>query len=155
MKSLMKWVGMALLAIVVAGGAALGLMRAGAFNPSWEQVKERWAGPPSKFVKVGAVTLHVRDEGQGPVVLMLHSSMSNLRIWDAWADRLKTRHRVIRIDWPPYGLSIDPRPSTGLQGVMKLVEAFVEQEKLDHFAIVGSSSGATLSVLYARPIPTR
>jgi pimeloyl-ACP methyl ester carboxylesterase len=148
--------GGALLLVLVAGAAlALGLMRAGAFNPSYEEVQARWGGTPSRFVQVDGVTLHVRDEGKGPVVLMLHSSMSNLRIWDAWADRLKTHYRVIRLDWPPYGLSRDLRPSTGLSGVMKLIEAFVEQEHLDRFAIVGSSSGATLSVLYTAAHPDK
>lgn len=155
MKNMVKLAGRALLIVIVVFAVLLGVMRAGLFNPSYEQVKERWATAPSKFVQVGGVSLHVRDEGHGPVVLMLHSSMSNLRIWDAWADRLKTRYRVIRLDWPPYGLSKDPNPSTGLAGVMKLVEAFVEQEKLDKFAIVGSSSGATLSVLYTAAHPEK
>lgn len=155
MTKIVKWTGSALLLLLVLFVATLALMRAGLFNPSYDDVKARWADAPSKFVKVGDVTLHVRDEGQGPVVLMLHSSMSNLRIWDAWADRLKTHYRVIRLDWPPYGLSTDPNPSTGLAGMMKLIEAFVEQEHLDKFAIVGSSSGATLSVLYTAAHPEK
>lgn len=152
---ILRWTGLAIGGLLLILALGLGSMRLGIWNPGYETVKERQATPPSKFVKVGDVLLHVRDEGKGPVLLMLHSSMSNLRLWDAYADRLKSQYRVIRLDWPPYGLSIDPKPSTGLGGVVKLVDQFVNQEKLGQFTLVGSSSGATLSVLYAAAHPER
>jgi pimeloyl-ACP methyl ester carboxylesterase len=150
-----KWIGGASLAILLALALLLGTMRLGWWNPSYDSVEARYATPPSKFVMVGKVKLHVRDEGSGPVIVMLHSSMTNLRLWDAWADRLKSHYRIIRLDWPPYGLSVDPEPSTGMQGVVKLLERFVDQEKLSKFTLVGSSSGATISVLYAAAHPDR
>lgn len=142
-------------AVVLAIALYLGSMRLGWWNPSYDQVKAEQANGPSKFLKVGDVAIHYRDEGTGPVVLMLHSSMTNLRIWDGWADQLKDRYRVIRIDWPPYGLSVDPKPSTGSRGVAKLLERFVDRMKLDRFTLVGSSSGATLAVLYAANHPEK
>lgn len=150
-----KLTGLAVLAIAVVTAAVLGTQRLGWWNPSYDEVRARQADAPSRFVKVGDVNLHVRDEGEGPVILMLHSSMSNLRIYDGWADRLKDRYRVIRIDWPPYGLSTDPDPSTGMGGVVELLEDFVEQEGLDRFAIVGSSSGSTIGVLYTARNPDK
>lgn len=153
--TLIKAVGAVVLAILLAIALILGTMRLGWWNPSYETVAARHAAAPSTFVMVGDVRLHVRDEGQGPVVLMLHSSMANLREWDAWADRLKTRYRVIRIDWPPYGLSIDPASSRGMPGVLDLLERFVDQQELDRFTLIGSSSGATIAVLYAAAHPER
>lgn len=151
----LKWLGAIILVLVVGSVGLILTVRAGWWNPSYEEIVARHATPPSKFVQVGDVRLHVRDEGQGPVVLMLHSSMSNLRIYDAWADQLKTNYRVIRFDWPPYGLSIDPKPSRGMPGIVDLLERFVEQEKLGTFTLVGSSSGSTISVLYAAKHPER
>ncbi|MET0363974.1 MAG: alpha/beta hydrolase, partial [Sphingobium sp.] len=153
--AIVRWVGLAVLLLLLALALILGSMRLGLWNPSYDAVKAEQAGPPSKFMKVGDVTVHYRDEGKGPVILMLHSSMTNLRIWDGWADQLKDRYRVVRLDWPPYGLSIDPKPSTGSRGVAKLVEGFVEQMKLNDITLVGSSSGATLSVLYAANHPEK
>lgn len=141
--------------LIVALAGLVGSMRLGWWNPNYEEVRERHATPPSKFVKVGDVDLHVRDEGQGPVVLMLHSSMTNLRLWDDWADQLKTSYRVIRFDWPPYGLTRAPNPSQGMGSVVALLEQFVEQEKLDRFIIVASSSGATISTLYTARHPEK
>jgi pimeloyl-ACP methyl ester carboxylesterase len=150
-----KWIGICIGVLVVALALWLLSMRMGMWNPSYDEVRQKYAGPPSKFVKVGDVNLHVRDEGKGPVVLMLHSSMSNLSIWDGWADVLKKKYRVIRIDWPPYGLSRDPKPSTGTAGVAKIVAAFVQQQNLTDMTIVGSSCGATLAVMYTAAHPER
>lgn len=77
-----RWIGIGALLILLALALYLGSMRLGLWNPSLAQVKAAQAGPPSKFMKVGDVDVHYRDEGKGPVVLMLHSSMTNLRIWD-------------------------------------------------------------------------
>lgn len=152
---IVRWTALGLIVVVAALGIYLAILRSGLFNPSYEDVKELQATGPSKFVKLGDVNVHYRDEGTGPVVLMLHSSMTNLRIWDDWADRLKTRYRVVRMDWPPYGLTQDPRPSRGSRGVAELVEQFVDRMKLNDITMVGSSSGATLSVLYAARHPER
>ncbi len=153
--NILKTMGLVVLSIVGILVVVIGTMRLGWWNPSYEKVASVLATPPSKFVEVGDVTLHVRDEGEGPVIIMLHSSMSNLRLWDAWADRLKDDYRVIRFDWPPYGLTRDPKPSTGMQGVVSLFEAFVEQEGLEEFTLVASSSGATVSVIYTAAHPEK
>jgi pimeloyl-ACP methyl ester carboxylesterase len=153
--NIIKWTSLTLLGLVLVVALLLGSMRLGWWNPSYETVKARQAGPPSTFEMVGDVQLHVRDEGRGPVLIMLHSSMTNLREWDAWADRLKTHYRVIRFDWPPYGLSIDPNPSRGMTGVVELLDRLVTQRGLTRFTLIGSSSGATISVLYAAQHPQK
>lgn len=131
----------------------LGTMRLGWWNPSYADVLAEQATAPSTFEMVGPVKVHVRDEGQGPTILMLHSSMSNLRIWDGWADQLKGSYRVVRFDWPPYGLTVDPRASQGMPTVVDLVERFVAQKKLQNFVIVASSSGATIATMYTARHP--
>lgn len=150
---MLKWIGKLLLALVLLVAGVLGTMRLGWWNPSYESVKAHQAGAPSRFEQHGTVNLHIRDEGQGPVVLMLHSSMTNLREWDAWADALKGRYRVIRFDWPPYGLSTDSAPSTGMPGVVSLIERVMASKNIDNFSIVGTSSGATIATLYAARHP--
>ncbi|GAB2693443.1 alpha/beta hydrolase [Aliiglaciecola sp. 3_MG-2023] len=152
-KSVLKWTSSVLAVGLIVCVGIIASMRAGWWNPSFEDVQKKHATAPSKFVMVEDVELHVRDEGQGPVIIMLHSSMTNLRIYDEWADRLKTDYRVIRIDWPPYGLSTDPKPSQGMPSIVKLLEKFVAQEGLDKFTLVGSSSGSTISVLYTASHP--
>lgn len=141
--------------VMLAIGMILGSLRLGFWNPSYASVKADYAGPPSKFIAVGPATIHVRDEGRGPVLVMMHSSMTNLREWDQWAELLRQHYRVIRLDWPPYGLSIDPGDHYSMSNAERLLERFVDQLGLGHFTLVGSSSGATICVLYAAAHPER
>lgn len=153
MKRIAKWLGL----VVLLAALALLTMRLGWWNPSYESVAQAQAAPPSTFETYGTARIHIRDEGprDGPVVIMLHSSMTNLREWDVWADALKDRYRVIRFDWPPYGLSTDSAPSIGMPGIVKLLETIVEAKRIERFAIVGTSSGATIATLYAAAHPEK
>jgi len=45
------------------------------------EVEARWARPPSKFVDVDGLRVHVRDRGKGPVVVLVHGSNSSLFTW--------------------------------------------------------------------------
>ncbi len=136
--------------------AALPLtMRLGWWNPSYAQVRERQATPPSQFVDVGGVQIHLRDKGQGPVLVMLHSSQTNLRIWDDWVAVLRANYRVIRLDWPPYGLTIDHSGAYSMADATRLLEKLTDQLGLPQFTLIGSSSGATICVLYAARHPER
>lgn len=152
-----KAAGLIVLAALCIIAALLGTMRLGWWNPSYESVKAAQATPPSAFLKVGTANLHIRDEGprDGPVIIMMHSSMTNLREWDVWANALTDKYRVIRFDWPPYGLSTDTAPSTGMPGVVKLLDQLVTQKGISRFALVGTSSGATICTLYAAAHPEK
>ena len=63
--------------------------------------------PPSIFVDVLGVRLHVRDTGPrtAPAVIMLHGFGSSLQTWDEWAQDLDRDHRVLRYDLPGFGLT--------------------------------------------------
>jgi pimeloyl-ACP methyl ester carboxylesterase len=68
----------------------------------------RWALPPSDFVEVKGQLVHLRDEGPrgDPVpLLLLHGTGASLHTWEGWAEALKARKRVIRIDLPGFGLT--------------------------------------------------
>ncbi|MBT0671007.1 alpha/beta hydrolase [Novosphingobium profundi] len=151
----LKWAGAAVVAVFVLFALALLTMRLGWWNPSYEAVKTAQATGPSTFETYGSATIHIRDEGprDGPVVIMLHSSMTNLREWDVWTDKLKDKYRVIRFDWPPYGLSKDAQPSIGMPGIVTLLETIVKAKKLSRFTLVGTSSGSTICTLFAAKHP--
>lgn len=157
MRGLLKGLAIALVAVIVLAGGILLTMRLGWWNPSYEEVKAAQATPPSTFEQYGTANIHMRDEGprDGPVVIMLHSSMTNLREWDAWTDQLKDSYRVIRFDWPPYGLSTDTAPSRGMPGIVELLEKIVERKGLDSFVLVGTSSGSTIATLYTAKHPEK
>ena len=73
-----------------------------------DALKARWAQPPSRFVPVLGMQLHLRDEGPAddplPIVL-LHGAGASLHSWSGWAARLRGERRVIRLDLPGFGLT--------------------------------------------------
>ena len=142
-------------AVLLAVAVLLATLRFGLWNPSYESVKAQYATAPSQFLQVGTASVHLRDEGQGAVLLMLHSSQTNLREWDAWADVLKTHYRVIRLDWSPYGLTVNESEQYSMEHAVELLEKLVDQLNLPKFTLVGSSSGATICVIYAARHPER
>ncbi len=64
---------------------------------SVDSLKARWALPPSMFLEIAGMSVHVRDEGPredpAPIVL-LHGTGSSLHAWEGWAQALKDKHRV-------------------------------------------------------------
>ena len=68
----------------------------------------RWAPPPSKFVQIAGMNVHLRDEGPAddpmPIIL-IHGTSASLHTWDGWAQTLSKQHRVIRFDLPGFGLT--------------------------------------------------
>jgi pimeloyl-ACP methyl ester carboxylesterase len=73
-----------------------------------EALVSRWAAPPSDFIDVRGMVVHIRDEGPRddpePLVL-LHGTSSSLHTWDGWANALKGQRRVVRMDLPGFGLT--------------------------------------------------
>lgn len=101
----------ALLVVVVATVlVAIGGYVAATWTPdvAVDVLKAQWAPPPSQFLAIDGMQVHLRDEGPRddsvPIVL-LHGTSSSLQTWDGWADSLKETRRVIRFDLPGFGLT--------------------------------------------------
>ncbi len=68
----------------------------------------RWAPPPSDFIDVHGMVVHVRDEGprSDPLpLLLIHGTGASLHTWEGWVRALKGQHRVISFDLPGFGLT--------------------------------------------------
>jgi pimeloyl-ACP methyl ester carboxylesterase len=77
-----------------------------------DTLKARWATPPSTFVLVQGMQVHLRDEGprdDATPIVLLHGTSASLHTWDGWAERLHATRRVIRMDLPGFGLT-GPHP---------------------------------------------
>ena len=149
--------------VIVTAGLVLGAVVAGAL--SWKQdrtveaLTPRWAPPPSRFVSLDGMQVHVRDEGPrddpDPIVL-LHGTGSSLHTWQGWVDRLKGSHRMISFDRPGFGLT-GPNPSGDYS--MAYYSGFLAR-LLDDFGVkrcilVGNSSGGRVAWEFAVAQPQR
>src|SRR6185369_16326684 len=99
------------LLLVVAGAlffGAIGLVATWAPDVPVAELRTRWAPPPSRFIEVDGLQVHLRDEGPHddpePIVL-LHGTSASLHTWEGWARALRDTRRVIRFDLPGFGLT--------------------------------------------------
>lgn len=120
------------------------------------EVEARYGGPPSRFIEIDGVRLHYRDEGEGPVIVLLHANYSSLFMWQPWVEALRARYRVIRLDLPAHGLT-GPEPNNDyrLERIQFLFEGFVDALELPAFSIAGASIGGTVAMRYAVDHPQR
>ncbi|MFZ6647390.1 alpha/beta fold hydrolase [Undibacterium sp. TJN25] len=87
---------------------ALGIALNWAPDKPVDELKARWAPPPSQFIDVGGLQVHVRDEGprDDPLPLVLiHGTAASLHTWEGWVAALKGKHRIITMDLPGFGLT--------------------------------------------------
>jgi len=116
--------------------------------PTAAQMRARYGAPPSKFISVDGVNMHLRDEGnpKGPALIFLPGHMGSLHMYDLWVPHLIADYRVIQLDWPPYGLSLpDPSGVYSSPRAAELVIQFMEQQNIEQATIIGTSNGATVA----------
>lgn len=121
-----------------------------------EELRRRYADRQSRFMTIGGMNIHYKDEGprDAPVLFMVHGSESSLRTWDRIAAVLKDRYRVIRYDIPGYGLS----EGTTDAALAAIVPTDIPVELLGRLGVakvtfVGVSSGGTMGMYLAARKP--
>jgi pimeloyl-ACP methyl ester carboxylesterase len=137
--------------IVVSAGAAAWVYR----DIPAEVLEAKYAGPTSQFIEIDGVRLHYRDEGEGPVVVLMHAHWASLIMWDSWADALKSDYRVLRYDMPSHGLTgPDPSGIYTMERNIELAEKFLDAMGVDGpIYLGGTSMGGTTSIRYTGKHP--
>lgn len=124
-----------------------------------EKLAVRWAQPPSSWLEVGGMRVHLRDEGPrddpNPIVL-LHGTSASLHTWDGWSQNLQSRRRVIRFDLPAFGLT-GPHPSNdySIAAYVQFVTQVMDALHIQKFALVGNSLGGHIAWETAVALPQR
>jgi len=157
MKAAMTILAGLLIVFVLAGAAFLALTWAPEL--SVDDLKARWAPPPSQFVDVAGMKMHVRDEGPrddaAPLVLM-HGTGSSLHAWDGWVEALKGRKRVIRFDLPGFGLT-GPSPDNrySVDNDVRVMFALLDTLGVERCITGGNSLGGAVAWRAALAEPAR
>ncbi len=148
--------GVGLLLVLTVGTA---LVLSWAPDRSVEDLSARWAPPPSEFVRIGGMRVHLRDEGPRkgatPIVL-LHGTSASLHTWDGWTEGLRDERRVIRFDLPGFGLT-GPTPD-GVYRVGRYVEtvvALLDRRGVRRAILAGNSFGGQVAWQTALAHPQR
>lgn len=123
------------------------------------QLVERWAPPPSEFIPLQGMQVHLRDEGLADdrvPVLLLHGTSSSLHTWDGWVPALARAERVIRIDLPGFGLTGPfPHDDYGIERYIEFITALLDTLGLERVVIGGNSFGGQVAWEVAAAMPER
>ncbi|HAG96435.1 MAG: alpha/beta hydrolase [Pseudomonadales bacterium] len=131
------------------------LLSAGMVAATWEpdrsveELRERWAPPPSQFIEVGGQFVHLRDEGPRqdttPIVL-LHGTSASLHTWDGWVAELSQTRRVIRFDLPGFGLTGPAADGNySLAAYVDFVIDVMDTLGIERFVLAGNSLGGSIA----------
>lgn len=122
-------------------------------------LKARWGQPPSQFVEVAGLQVHVRDEGPRsdplPIVLV-HGTAASLHTWEGWAAELRKQRRVIRFDLPGFGLT-GPNAANdySIAVYVRFVADLMDKLGVQRFVIGGNSLGGEIAWAVAHAHPQR
>lgn len=121
---------------------------------SIDQLRQRYGDEQSRYITIKGVEVHYKDEGSGPVLLMVHGSQSTLRTWDRMTERLKSRYRIVRFDIPGYGLSGRVSDEAAANVTPEdIAEGLVDALDITRLTGIGVSSGGTMVTYLAARRP--
>jgi pimeloyl-ACP methyl ester carboxylesterase len=122
------------------------------------ELEARYAAPPSSFLEVEGVRLHLRDTGPrgAPALILLHGFGSSLHAWEDWARLLGPGFRVIRFDIPGFGLTgPDPTGDYTDARSLALIAGLMDRLGLTRAHLLGSSMGGRIAWRFAAAHPDR
>jgi pimeloyl-ACP methyl ester carboxylesterase len=123
------------------------------------ELAARWAQPPSSFIDIAGMKVHVRDEGarDDPVpIILLHGTSASLHTWDGWARALEGERRVLRLDLPGFGLT-GPAPDGDytIAAYAQFMGAVLDHFDIRNCVIAGNSFGGWVAWETALAHPER
>jgi pimeloyl-ACP methyl ester carboxylesterase len=121
-------------------------------------LEAEYARPPSTFLTVAGIRLHLRDTGPrtAPALVLLHGFGSSLQTWDDWAASLSTDYRVIRLDLPGFGLTgADPTGIYTDARTIAVLLALLDRLGIPQATFIGNSMGGRVAWSFAAAHPGR
>ena len=122
-----------------------------------DEARAKYGTADSQLIEISpGFKVHVRDQGEGSALLLIHGSNASLHTWEPWVAQLKGRYRVITLDLQGHGLT-GPIPSRCYTSecMVETVEAVRAKLGIERMAIGGNSMGGAVSWRYALTHPDR
>jgi pimeloyl-ACP methyl ester carboxylesterase len=121
-----------------------------------EQLKPKYANEDSKFVEIDGMNVHYRIIGKGKPVVLIPGTGSCLQSWDGWVAQMKDSFQIISLDMPGFGLT-GPRQDGNYKVAeyVNFLDKFLQNLKIDSFALGGNSLGGEIAWNYAIKYPQK
>jgi len=113
--------------------------------------------PCTDIINLATGDIHIIDQGEGPVIFLLHASPGDIRDFKAVIPSLSQHYRVIAVAWPGYGIS----PAIGLpeeNNTLTIYNSFVQlfdALEISQATIIGNSIGGYVAARYAIEYPDK
>jgi len=118
-----------------------------------KELEKQYTNDESKFINIDGTRVHYRDEGKGPVLLLIHGIFSSLHTWDGWVHELSKDYRIIRLDMPSWGLTGTPNFENVAENYIEFLKKFANRLKIKKFHIAGNSLGGFFAWKFAYSYP--
>jgi pimeloyl-ACP methyl ester carboxylesterase len=124
-----------------------------------QALEARYAAPPSRWLVLGGMRVHLRDEGprDDPVpVVLVHGTAASLHTWEGWAQALRGERRVISMDLPGFGLT-GPAPDGdySIAAWVRFLAALLDALQVRRVVLAGNSLGGEIAWQFALAHPQR
>lgn len=97
-------------------------------------------------VKIRDYDINYIDDGKGDVVLLLHGWGANLKSFASLIELLKTKYRVLALDYPGFGDSEMLKVPFSVDDYVDVVVDFIKGLKVDKLTLIGHSYGGRIII---------
>ena len=113
-----------------------------------------------QFIEVNGYRTHYFDEGEGPIVVLMHGASIAIDAWLTWhgtITHLSTNFRVVAFDQPGFGRTDMPKDGHYLNRLLRTDHAlaFLDRLGVERAILVGHSWGGAFATAYALAFPER
>lgn len=122
-------------------------------------LEAKYTDASSRFIDLpGGYHVHYQDDGDPslPLLVLLHGFGDSYTSWEGWVRELKSRRRIISLDFPGHGLTRAPQGSAlQAESLADFVDSFAAKLALPKFAVAGNSMGGGVAWQLAVRHPDR
>jgi pimeloyl-ACP methyl ester carboxylesterase len=94
-------------------------------------------------------TLHHREQGSGPTLILIHGFPMNQQVWNDFAEKLSVDFQVVTLDLPGFGNSAPLREPFSLKNVAAELLGWIREKKYVRPVVVGHSLGGYVALALA------
>ncbi len=104
------------------------------------------------FADINGTRMRYEMHGDGDPLVLIHSGIADLRLWDEQVDAFAGHHRVIRYDVRGYGRTPHPPGIYSDHGDLK---GLLDHLGIDQTAVLGCSMGGAIAIDFTLAYPGR
>lgn len=101
----------------------------------------------------GVSRIHYTDQGEGPVIVLLHGYLESLEVWNGFAEKLSAKYRVIAVDLPGHGLSDIYSTVHTMEFMACTIKDLIDSLNLKKVFLTGHSLGGYVALAFLELFP--